>query len=198
MKHLFRHFSFSSLLLLSAASFFGCSAQSQNLTNVVQTENPKPSLTPLPLPSNPQSKTTLIEEIDLRINDIGLGISESKILQRLGKPLQNKKGEFNECGYGFEKTFRYSGLGIELLGNDKGRNFTVIAMEVTSPKWLVSGIRVGADAKDVLAKFGEPLEKRTESGVESWSYVNKGNDGFAGFYFRDNKLVKILWESAIC
>lgn len=153
---------------------------------------------PLPLPSNPQLKTDLIEEIDLRINGIGLGTSETIVLQRLGKLLQSKKGEFNACGDGFEKTLRYSGLVIELLGDDKGRDFTVIAMEVTSPKWLVSGIRVGADAKDVLAKFSEPLEKRTESGVESWSYVNKGNDGSAGFYFRGNKLVKILWESVLC
>ena len=142
--------------------------------------------------------TALAEEIDLRINGIGLGTSETVVLRKIGKPLQIKKGEFNECGGGYEKTFRYSGLEIQLLSDDKRRNFTVIAMEVTSPKWLVSGIKVGADAKDVQTKFGASLETREEAGLQSWSYVNKGNDGFTGFYFQGNKVVKISWESALC
>lgn len=85
-----------------------------------------------------------------------------------------------------------------LLSDDKGKNFIVVSVEVNSPNWLVSGIKVGADRKSVRIKFGEPLEIKNESGLESWSYVNNGNDGFAGFYFRNNKLVKIIWESALC
>jgi hypothetical protein len=138
-------------------------------------------------------------EIDLRIKGVGLGTPQSIILRRLGKPLQIKKGKFDPCGGDVTVTRRYSGLVIELLGDGNERNFTVVSIELTSSKWSVArGIRVGAEAKDVIKKFGEPLEKVMKSGLERWSYVNKGNDGFAGFYFRNNKLVKVEWESALC
>jgi hypothetical protein len=138
------------------------------------------------------------KEIDLRVNNVGLGTSQSTVLRRLGKPLQSRKTEFNDCGDGFEKNFSYSGLKTTVLSDNKGKNFTAVSFEVSSPKWSVSGIKIGADRKSVRAKFGEPLEIKNESGLESWSYVNKGNDGFAGFYFRNNKLVKIAWESVLC
>lgn len=143
--------------------------------------------------------TTSAGEIDLRINGVGLGTSHSRVLRQLGKPLHTERGGFNECGNDITITLHYPGLVIELLGDGKGQNFIVFSIELTSSKWSVaSGISVGANAKDVQAKFGQPLEKRLESGVESWSYVNKGNDGFAGFYFRDKKLVKVVWEYTIC
>lgn len=142
---------------------------------------------------------SLANEIDLQINGVGLGTSYETVLRQIGNPIKSEKGDVNECGGDVTITLHYSGLIIELLGDGTGRNFTVIKVEVTSSKWFVaSGITVGTKAKDVAEKFGEPSEKSDESGVESWSYVNKGNDGWAGVEFRDNKIVKIIWESAIC
>ena len=138
-------------------------------------------------------------EIDLRIKGVGLGTPQSIVLRRFGKPLQSERSEVDPCGGDVTTTRRYNGLVIQLLGDGTGRNFTVVSIDLTSPKWTVaSGIRVGADARRVRAKFGAPLEKKMESGLEIWSYVNKGNDGFAGLYFRRGKLVKVVWESALC
>jgi len=138
-------------------------------------------------------------EIDLRINGIGLGTSQSTVFRQLGKPLEIKKGEYDECGGDIRKILRYSGLTIELLGDGNGRNFTVTSIEVSSSKWLVaSKIRVSVSPKSVQAKFGLPYNKGKEEGLQFYSYINKGNDGFADFYFRGNKIVKISWEYNPC
>jgi hypothetical protein len=85
-------------------------------------------------------------EIDLRIKGVGLGTPHSIVLRRLGKPLRIKRGEFDECGGDITTTRRYSGLVIKLLGDGKGRNFTVVSIELTSSKWSVArGIRVGVE-----------------------------------------------------
>jgi len=131
-----RHFSFVLFPLLGVSCLFGCSAQSQNPTNVVQSEVAKPSQSLLPSPNKPNIDTA--KEIDLKINGVGIGTSESIALKKLGKPLQTQKGEFDECGGGFQRTLRYSGLEVELLSNDKGRDFSVISIDVTSSEWLVA------------------------------------------------------------
>ncbi len=199
MKHLLRYFSFVLFAFLSAACLFGCSAQSQNPINVVQTETAKPTQTSLPLPNNSKLNTDTAKEIDLKINGVGIGTSESNVIQKFGKPLQSKKGEFDECGGGFQKTLRYSGLVIELLSNDKGRDFSVITVDVTSSEWSVaSGLGVGVDAKDVEAKFGQPYEKEERDGQVIFFYGIKGHDGWANLFFRDSKLTQIRWSLTYC
>ncbi len=199
MKHLLRHFSFLSFAFLSAIYLFGCSAQTQNLTKVVQTESAKPSQTLLPLPNNSKLNTDTVKEIDLKINGVGIGTLESNVLQKLGKPLQSKKGEFDGCGGGFQKTLRYTGLEIELLSNDKGRDFSVITVDVTSSEWSVApGLGVGVDAKDVEAKFGQPYEKEERDGQVIFFYGIKGYDGWANLFFRDSKLTQISWILTYC
>ena len=139
-----------------------------------------------------------VRGIELKVNNIGLGASDSSVLRRIGKPMRTGKTSFNECGGGLEKSFFYSGLKMNLLGDDKGKNFSVVSIEVNSPKWSVSGIKIGADRKSVQAKFGKPSDITRQAGLEKWSYANKGNDGGAVFYFRNNRLVKIVWESLLC
>ena len=140
----------------------------------------------------------LAGEIELQINGIKLGTSESVTLRKIGKPYEITQLEVNECANGFQKTMKFSGLTIDLLGNDKGKDFEAYSFEVISPKWIVSGIRIGSDKNTLVSKFGEPLEKAEENGLQKWFYVNKGNNGFANFYFQNNKLIRITWESTVC
>lgn len=137
-------------------------------------------------------------EIDLRVGGIGLGSTEAQVVRRLGAPRAIEQGEENACGGGWEKTYRYDGLAIVLLSDEDGANYDVIGVEVTSAAWPVSGLKIGAHRGAVRARFGASLETRADEGLERWSYVNWGNDGFAGFYFAAGKLVKISWQSNLC
>jgi hypothetical protein len=132
----------------------------------------------------------------LKIKGVSLSTSQTDVFRQLGKPLQSRKGGNFPCG-GELMTQYYSGLVIEFEGDEKGRNFTAASMEVSSAKWSISGIRVSADKKDVLAKFsGYKYYKANESDLEVWSYGN--GDGWINFYFNGEKLVKVHWEANLC
>ena len=140
------------------------------------------------------SQTFSENVIELKIKGVSLFTSYSIVIRQLGKPLQRKQGKsfYSECSESRETTLtlRYSGLVIGLSGDGKGRNFEVHSIEVTSSKWsAASGISVGASLKDVLAKFGQPVRKENESGLQRFYYYH--GDGGAAFFFRANKLVKI-------
>jgi len=92
----------------------------------------------------------------------------------------------------------YSGLEVTLLGDGRGRNLAVYSIEVTSEKWMVSGVSIGADIKDMLTKFGEPNSKEEESGETIFYYVTKDNLGGVNFYLRNNKLVKVAMTETLC
>lgn len=93
-------------------------------------------------------------------------------------------------------TLRYSGLVVKLIEGSGGRNFFVASMEVTSPKWITSGITVGASIKDVRERFGQNNELSKEKGLNTLPYFIK--DGYANFYFRNKRLVKMAWELNVC
>jgi len=50
----------------------------------------------------------------------------------------------------------------------------------------------------VLAKFGKPISKEERAGEMIFVYVTKGNTGGANFYFRANRLVRILMSETLC
>ncbi len=138
----------------------------------------------------------LAETIDLKVKGVTVGASYKTVLRRLGKPLSGKKGGTNPCG-NTKLTLRYSGLVIKLDDDGSGRNFTVISIESTSPKWSVaSGISIGANLKKVQTKFGKTEKPIKELGLEKLSYFIQ--DGYANFYFRSKKLVKVIWELNLC
>ncbi|HEY0429191.1 MAG TPA: hypothetical protein VGC76_15530 [Pyrinomonadaceae bacterium] len=153
---------------------------------------------------SPQDKQSLDESSKpmlpmeaLKVNDIALSESYSDILRQFGKPLRAKKAGSFGCSDTVMMTLNYTGLKIELDGDERGKSFTAASMEVTSPKWTISGIRIGADKKDVLAKFSNySYHTETQNDLE---YLYFGNgDGWINFYFRGDKLVKIRWEYNFC
>ena len=195
VKDIFRHFIFTSFLLVFVASFFGCSAQSQNLTNVVQTENAKPSPTPSPILANAKVSNTPRDTFPFEIKGVAIGTSYQTVLRQLGKPLSNRKGGTNPCG-GTKQVLRYSGLTITFDEGEDKENIVVL-IEVSSSKWEVaSGISVGASSEEVQAKFGQPDDTKSESGLEVLSYFD--GDGAVDFYFRNKKLVKVTRDLNLC
>jgi hypothetical protein len=134
--------------------------------------------------------------IDLQVKGVNIGASYSTVLRQLGKPLQSKKGGSFPCG---DKllTLRYSGLVIKLDGNGTKQDFSVVSVETTSSKWSVAkGIAIGAKLNDVRAKFGQPDNKTKKASSDNLFYFI--TDGGANFYFKNNKLVKVIWEENLC
>jgi hypothetical protein len=144
-------------------------------------------------------------EVDFRVKGVGLGSAFRVVLRQLGQPVSSKRQKMDddfvgECGPAYTSLrLRYEGASLELSGDLKGRNFFVISMEVTSPKFLIApGVKIGMTEEETRSKLGAPVEERTESGSRILIYATKGNDGSAGLYFRDARLVKVLWEYIAC
>lgn len=136
------------------------------------------------------------QTIDLEVKGVDIGASYQTVLRQLGKPLLSRKGGTNPCG-NTKLTLRYSGLTIILDDDGDGRNFTVVAIEMTSPKWEIApGISVGVSFTDVQAKFAQTENPTKENGLENLSYFV--TDGYANFYFRNRKLIKVVWELNLC
>ena len=145
------------------------------------------------------STSALAGEVDLKVNDVGLGTSYETVVKNLGKPVKSKKiRQILECSDNepyTQLTLTYPGLIIELWNIENTRKFNVLSIRFTAgSKWAVSGLKSGATQKDTIARFGKP----NDSTKPRLSYVNKDNNGFAQFKFKGGKLVSVEWESAIC
>jgi hypothetical protein len=136
------------------------------------------------------------QTIVLQVKGVDIGAKYQTVLRQLGKPLSSKKRGTNPCG-NTKLVLRYSGLTITFDDDGSGRNFIVVVIEVTSPKWEVApGISVGASLADVQKKFSQTEAPTKEKGLENLSYF--AGDGYANFYFRNKKLVKVAWELNLC
>lgn len=94
-------------------------------------------------------------------------------------------------------TLYYSGLVIKLDGDGRKQNFSVVSVEITTPKWTVSkGLKIGSNLTNLRMKLGQPDNKTKKFGLTELSYFI--NDGRANFRFKHNKLAKIIWEENLC
>lgn len=140
--------------------------------------------------------TAAQETIDLQVNGVGVYTPYSTVVQKLGKPLSEKKGGDFPCNEGGALTLRYKGLIVKLIEANDGTGFIVGSISITSAEWSISGVNIGASIKDIQTRFGQSEVETKESGLENLSYGMA--EGFADFYFRNNKLVKVYWEFNIC
>ncbi|MDQ6785317.1 MAG: hypothetical protein M3033_00660 [Acidobacteriota bacterium] len=134
--------------------------------------------------------------IDLKVKSVTIGTSYSAVVRQLGKPLRSANQGSFPCG---DKllTLYYSGLVIKLDGDGQKQNFSVVSIEITTAKWIPSkGIKIGSDLKNLQTKLGQPDNETKKSGLTNLSYFI--NDGEANFYFKNNKLTKIVWEENLC
>ena len=134
--------------------------------------------------------------VSLKVKGIDIGATYVKVIRQFGKPLSSRhKGE-NPCG-GKKLVLRYPGVVFTLDGETSLRYYTVVAVEVTSPKYFVTPtIGVGASLAKVRAKLGRNGTLAKEGGGQKLSYFI--TDGYANLYFRKNKLVKTVWEMNLC
>ncbi len=143
-----------------------------------------------------------LTEVDLTVNAVGLDTSYANVRRRLGAPQRARKVRVldDTCSPPHtDLTLHYPGLRIELQGTLAGRNYEVVSLEVTSPRWAVApGIRVGMDERAVRARLGMPVEEFAKGGMRRLYYVTKGNLGGVALDFRAGRLVKIDWGHTLC
>lgn len=144
-----------------------------------------------------------LREVDLRVNGVASGTSYATVIKKLGRPGRKNIVKYeadDTCSDEAQThvTLFYTGLEIKLLGAGRGRQLDVYSVEVTSVKWTANGIRIGANIKNVLDRFGKPNSRDQKSNETVLRYVTKENLGVVNFYFRNNKLVKIVMEETLC
>jgi len=142
------------------------------------------------------SLTASAQTIDLQVKGVEIATPYSTVIQKLGKPLSKKKGGTFPCDNSDMLTLRYKGLIVRLIEANDGTGFIVGSVSITSAKWSISGVNIGASIKDIQTRFGQSEVETKKSGLENLSYGMA--EGFANFYFRNNKLVKVSWEFNIC
>ena len=145
---------------------------------------------------------TQFNEVDLRVKRVGLGSSYSQVLRRLGRPISTTREKVMDETCGPPYTFlqlKYKGAVVELHGDLRGRDFKVVSMEITSPRFVIlPGIKIGMNEQEAVSKLGKQVEGSNELGLRMLTYVTKGNDGGAVLSFRDGRLVKVRWTYTLC
>lgn len=121
-------------------------------------------------------------KIHPRLNGLDIGAKYLTIVKRLGKPLSDIRGGEVPCGAAM-RTLRYRGLVLR-LETGGAQPLGLYKVEVTSAKWSISGLRIGATRKQVISKFG------------SGPYFIQ--DGYAKVEFRRKRLVGMQWEFNFC
>ena len=144
-----------------------------------------------------------LTEVDLQVKGVGLGTPYAQMLRQFGGPISSRREKIDDetCSPPHTLlTLNYKGAVLELVGDPQGRDFKVVSLEVTSPQLLITpGIKIGMSEQDARSKLGgEPWRVRNDSGFRVLDYVTKGNDGGAGLYFRNGRLVKIQWAYTAC
>jgi hypothetical protein len=141
-------------------------------------------------------------DVHFRVRNVGLGDSHATVLRRLGKPQATKHEEILDATCGPAHTLVrliYKGGQVVLNGDLSGRNLKVVSIEIASPQLLVEpGVRVGMSEKEVLSKLGPPSMVYAESEFRILDYFNNKTYISGQFYFREDRLTKVLLEYVDC
>ena len=133
-----------------------------------------------------------------KVDGVALDASYKTIVAKFGKPLTEKTNKMDECIGDRTRSVNYPGLHFDLVESTKV--FKVFGFEVTSSKYLVSGIRVGAAKAEVEKAFGKRKRaiEKTKTG-ERWFYnMTDESPGSTTFDFKNGKLVKIIASYMMC
>lgn len=144
----------------------------------------------LPLFAQNQSPNKSINSDQLIINGIGLGASESELLQKLGDPLSSKES-YDYCARGDSKTLFYSIGEVTLL--DGG----LVRFQCSNKSCKTAdGIYPGMPKESVLNTYG----KGSQSQHKDWIYY-KAKDKeycFLTIGFESNLVKSISIWCAVC
>lgn len=189
------------ILAFAVGTFFAFYFYSQKIEPqfVLQNETANtPSQQILQTETQTEKTPNFINFDDLTIKGIGLGRQsyEKDVMKAFGNPLSVRSTVFNCLGDVPAKTFAYNGLRLTLVYAPVN-NFLVYEVELTSNKWqLDSGIKIGDNIDSVKQKIGKDFSERNEKGGIYLQFDH--DDGWARFYFRNNKLEKIHWLYNYC
>jgi hypothetical protein len=141
----------------------------------------------------------------LKINGlIGLGSTYAQVVKALGRPASETKASLEQCTGRHEKTAQYSGAMFYFMSSlsSDGKTFEVETFIVSSPKYSVSGVKVGDTEAVVRAKFGRryTVGKDPESGARMWTYEMSERDGPGQTLvtFRNGKVARISSAFLMC
>jgi hypothetical protein len=100
--------------------------------------------------------------VDFSVTTVRLGSSDSRVTAHLGRPASDTTHRDDSLGsVEIVRTLKYPGLVVTL--HKTRRVFRVVSIDVTSTDWLVApGLRVGLDAKQVIARSALLMKNRTK------------------------------------
>lgn len=142
-----------------------------------------------------------LDPAKMSVNGIKLGSTNAQLLTAFGKPTLDGPTEASECAGGESKNVEFEGAVFGLANGDSkdGKTFEVVSFDITSPKYVVSGIRVGDDQKTVLAKLGRKYEvEKDPEGATVWWYKFKAVAGSTSISFKNGKVIAIGSAWQIC
>lgn len=140
----------------------------------------------------------------LKFNGIGLDSTLAQVKKALGKPKMDGKPQEEGCVGAREKYVEYDGASFYLMDGDSrdGKTFEVRAFDVTSPKYVVSGIKVGDTELNVRRRLGTKFEKRKDdvTGDEYWLYMfdDSGSPGSTSIHITRGRVTKISSAQQVC
>ena len=141
----------------------------------------------------------------LKINGkVGLDSTYAQVVAALGKPAKETKPGPEECTGGHEKSVEYAGLSFYFMDGPSRskKTFLVMGFNVTSPKYTVSGIKIGDTEAVVRQKFGSKFTTDTDrsTGETAWQYEigEKDGPGWTTIIFKKGKVVNIGSAYTVC
>lgn len=145
-----------------------------------------------------------INPAKLKFNGIGLYSTLAQVKKALGNPKMDGKPKEEGCIGAREKEVEYDGASFYFMDGDSkdGKTFELKAFEVTSPKYVVSGIKVGDSELNVRRRLGNKFEKSEdlETGADAWTYMfpDSGDPGSTSIYISRGKVIKISSAHQVC
>lgn len=140
----------------------------------------------------------------LKINGIGLYSTFAQVTKALGKPVKNNKPTPEGCIGGREKNVEYDGASFYFMDGDSkdGKTFEVKGFNLTSLKYVVSGIKVGDTEHNVRRRLGTRFTKSDdpETGADIWTYEfpESGDPGWTTIYISRGKVTQIASAHQVC
>ena len=144
------------------------------------------------------------EPAKLKINGIGLDSTLAKVKKVLGKPVKEGKAANEECAGGREKEVTWSGASFHFMDaiDPRTKAFQVVSFEITSPKYIVSGIKIGDTEHNVRRHLGTNFTRtrddETRADVWMYEFTDPESPGITNVYMVRGKVVKITSAYQVC
>ena len=141
----------------------------------------------------------------LKINGtIGFHSTYAQVVKAFGKPVKETKPMAEECAGGHEKSVKYAGLSLGFIDSisRNGKVLEVMSFDVSSPKFTVSGVKVGDSEAVVKRIFGRRFTVETDAakGEKKWYYEigEAEGPGMTTITFKKGRVVNIGSSYTVC